>query len=781
MNIASLLLKIILGIILIITLAIGTIVVLVDPNDYRDKITQIVKKETGRDLHIESIKLSFFPRIGVNLSNASLSNATGFSERAFLEISSVKIGASILPLLRKQLEVDTLTLSGLTLNLEKNSQGVSNWADLIPPAIEATQVNEQVLEPSATENPIQKLAALHFGGIDIHKGKVYWKDQQADQIIELTIHHLKTGAITFGEFFDIHLVADTQIANPQIQTSLDLAIEAKLKPDGSYTLRNLTITTTSQGNGIPVKQATAHLNIPIIDLALAKNHINLPNLTLGYDVIGGSNFPMQTIKGELTLSDFIGDLSLQDFKAKQLSIKTYLTGESLPKGKSKIEFTAQPSINLNTQNAGLVNLYLTALGIQTQGSIKATKITSNPIINAQLDIPQTNLRALLTQLNISLPEMADTATLTKFSASTEVLFNTKSQALHVNNLSINLDDTKLTGNATVSKFNRPNIRYDLALTKIDLNRYLPPKKEIEKTNEGEEDAEIILPTEFLRNLILNGTFKADSIIFDQLNPQNILLTLKATEGKVTANPIQADIFGTQIRAQAALDVSKEIPKYTFKTDAKKIPIGEVLFAFTGKKQITGTGSVNVNISTAGSRTSHFKQNLNGTTNFDLKEGAIKGFNLAGSIRQARAKIGGKTLTESDQKLQTDFSTLIGKFTIKQGIVDTRKLIAKAPFMRISGLGKINLPKESIDYSIRTKIVGTDKGQGGSELKDLHGLTIPIKLKGSWLEPNVSLDIKSILEQKASAEIEKKKQEVVSEAKKKVEEKLKDSIFKGLGF
>jgi AsmA protein len=778
-KVLSLILKIAAGLVAVIIIAIAVIAVTVDPNDYRDEITEVVKKETGRDLKIEAMSLSFFPHLGLILENTSLSNATGFSDQAFLKVDKVQVGAAIWPLLSQQLEIDTLTLHGLNLNLEKNAAGISNWDDLIKKE-DGVKVEEKA-EDSA--NPLDKLAALNFGGIDIKNGQVHWNDQQAQQTIDLKITELSTGTITFGEFFKIALSAETTVAKPALQSQLDLTIEAKLEKDGRYVLRNLALKSTTQGAGIPVEKATAELFIPTLDLAMAKNQLSLPSLRLTYNVMGGKEFPMKTIQGELTVKEFSGDLKAQQFKAQKLTATAALTGDSLPGGKAQLNLSTQPSVNLTAQTANLDQLSLSAMDIVAKGSIKATKITTDAQVDAKLDIVETNLRALLKQLKISLPEMADAKTLTKFSASLGVHFNAKTQAMSVKNLKVTLDDSLLTGNASVSQFDAPNIRYDLALTKIDLNRYLPAKKAVPESESTTPVAEtdIPLPTELLRKLTINGTFKAGAVTFDKLQPKNIVLTVKGSKGKINANPIRADIFKTTINAQAELDVSGKTPQYSFKTDAKNVPVGDVLLAFTGKDQISGTGAVNANITTSGSRISHFKQNLNGTAAANLEDGAIKGFNLAQSIREAKAKINGTAAPVAAGDLQTDFSSLIAEVSIKQGIVTTTKLLAQAPFMRITGSGTVDLPKESLNYLVKAKIVASDKGQGGEDLKELNGLTIPVKLKGAWTNPSVSLDLASLLEQKATAEMEKKKDEVIEETKKKIEEQLKDTLLKGFKF
>lgn len=781
MKFLSLFLKIIAGFVGLVVLAIGIIIVAVDPNDYRDDITELVKKETGRDLQIDNISLSFFPKLGLNLEKTTLSNAKGFSDKDFLKVDKVQVGAALLPLFSQKLEIDTLTLHGLNLTLEKNAEGVSNWDDLIK---KTTEVESDVKEkPVETVNPVDRLASLNFGGIDIKQGQIHWNDQQAKQTVDLKLSELSTGEITFGEFFDVTLVAETKVDKPDLTAQVKLTIEAKLEKDGRYAVRNLALKTTAFGAGIPVEKATAELNIPTLDLAMEKNQLSLPSLTLSYDVIGGKAFPMQTIQGDLTVTEFSGDLSTKKFNAKTLAVNTDLTGDTLPGGKAQITLSTVPSIDLTADTARLDTLSLTALGVNANGLVNATQITSDALVDAKLDIAQTNLRALLTQLKIELPEMADDKTLTQFAASLGLNFNAKTEAVSVKNLKVTVDESVLTGSASVRQFDAPNIRYDLALTKIDLNRYLPPKKEAPKpeAKSNAPETDITLPTELLRKLTINGTFKAGDVIFDNLQPKNILLTVVGAKGKINANPIRADIFKTTVHAQAGLDVSGKTPSYSFKTDAKNVPVGDVLMAFTGKDQLSGTGAVNANITTAGNRVSQFTQNLNGTVAANLDDGAIKGFNLAQSIRDAKGKLGGGSAKTADSELKTDFSSLILHANIKQGVVTTTQLSAQAPFMRITGSGFVDLPKESLNYLVNTKIVATDKGQGGEDLKELNGLTIPVRLKGDLTSPGVTLDLSSLLEQKATAEFEKKKEEVIEETKKKVEEKLKDGFLKGFKF
>lgn len=779
MKVFGLILKVLLGLIAVVMIAIGVIVATVDPNDYRDEITDLVKKETGRDFKVETMSLSFFPHLSIDLEAAELSNAKGFSEKPFVTIQKIQVGAAILPLLSQKLEVDTLTLHGLSLNLERNKDGLNNWDDLAKGETKQNQEDEKEVDDA--ENPMDKLAALNFGGIDIQDGTVLWDDQQSPQKITLKNFNFTSGAITFGEFFFIALSADTQISQPDIKTNLAINLEAKLDKDGQYAIRNLNVKNTTSGKGIPLEKATTKVSLP--NFSLENDTLSLPSLSIDYDVIGGKDFPLDSVNGQLTLNDFTGNMTTQAFKAKMIVLNSDVTGEAIPNGKASINLNTSADIDLKAQTAKLPKLSLNVLDLKANGNIKASQIMSDAVVNANLDIAETNLRTLLKQLKVALPEMADNKTLTKFAASLGIQFATKTQALKVNNLKLTLDDSQLSGNAAVSQFNAPKIRYDLALNKINVNRYLPPKKEQPSeapAPKGDTDAKIELPVELLRKLDIDGTIKVGKATFDKLNPKNIVMTTKGAKGKLTINPLKADIFKTQVLVNAGLDVRGKTPKYSVKTNTKKLPIGEVLMAFADSDKLSGTGTMKANITTAGERVSEFKKNLNGTAYVDLKDGAIKGFNLAQSIREAQAKLSGKTLAKSDATPQTDFSSLVADVSIKKGVVKTNKLSAQAPFMRVNGSGTVNLPKESLNYLVKTKIVASDKGQGSADFKDLDGLTIPVKLKGALTSPSISLDLESLVSQKAQAEIEKKKKAVVKDVQKKVEDKFKDAL-KGFKF
>src|SRR5690554_5413384 len=107
-------LKLLIALVVIVIAGLMALPFVVDPNDYKDEISSQVEKATGRTLTLQGdIGLSVFPWIALELGPLSLSNAPGFKSDAFAQVEAAEIRIKLMPLLKKQLEMDTIVLDGL--------------------------------------------------------------------------------------------------------------------------------------------------------------------------------------------------------------------------------------------------------------------------------------------------------------------------------------------------------------------------------------------------------------------------------------------------------------------------------------------------------------------------------------------------------------------------------------------------------------------------------------------------------------------------------------------
>jgi AsmA protein len=99
---------------------------------------------------------------------------------------------------------------------------------------------------------------------------------------------------------------------------------------------------------------------------------------------------------------------------------------------------------------------------------------AGPDVTARLDLKVPSLRALLATAGITPPPMRDPTTLGALHATFSLRYVTA--AATVDELSVRLDGTNLTGRLSVPKLQPLALRFNLAADRVDLDRYREPKE-----------------------------------------------------------------------------------------------------------------------------------------------------------------------------------------------------------------------------------------------------------------------------------------------------------------
>jgi len=118
---------------LVVIVGIGLVVIVnsVDWNNYRETIQNQTAKHTGRELTIAGdLSPSFFPWTGISIGGVSLENAEGFEGDTFAKVESADVKVEVLPLLKREINVKSVELHGLNINLQRKADGTTNWDDL---------------------------------------------------------------------------------------------------------------------------------------------------------------------------------------------------------------------------------------------------------------------------------------------------------------------------------------------------------------------------------------------------------------------------------------------------------------------------------------------------------------------------------------------------------------------------------------------------------------------------------------------------------------------------
>src|SRR3989337_3247241 len=103
-------------IVLLISAAVGLFIVTFDANNFKSEIVQFVKVRTQRDLVIGgNIKVTFFPKLGLDSGRATLSQRN--SAKEFASINNARLYIAWLPLFKRQLVFDHIEIDGARANL----------------------------------------------------------------------------------------------------------------------------------------------------------------------------------------------------------------------------------------------------------------------------------------------------------------------------------------------------------------------------------------------------------------------------------------------------------------------------------------------------------------------------------------------------------------------------------------------------------------------------------------------------------------------------------------
>lgn len=155
---------IVLALIVLAAGAIFAITRLIDPNDFKPKISTVAREQANLDVQIPgNLGWSFWPYLGIEVGRTEVRIAD--DEQLFAAFDNVRSSIAVMPLLRGAVELSGLHLDGLELNLIETADG-ANWERI--GAAEASP--ETAEDPAAESQPLDMPVSIPE--ITVSNGKV---------------------------------------------------------------------------------------------------------------------------------------------------------------------------------------------------------------------------------------------------------------------------------------------------------------------------------------------------------------------------------------------------------------------------------------------------------------------------------------------------------------------------------------------------------------------------------------------------------------------------------
>jgi AsmA protein len=399
-----------------------------------------------------------------------------------------------------------------------------------------------------------------------------------------------------------------------------------------------------------------------------------------------------------------------------------------------------------TPGQGVLPLDMTLKAVD-QLTVKIKGQVENPAgalkYNFSLDVDTFSPRKLMSALALDFPvETTDPGALDQVALGLSVSGGPAAVAITKGNLL--LDDSTFDFKANLAAFSPLNLVFEGTLDTIDLDRYLPPKKESDGvTAKAEPEAKAVEKIDYapLRKLTLDTRLTVGQVKVQGGKVDNVQVQLTAKNGLITLSPFSLDLYQGSLSSSAVVNVQGQEPVTEINMNTSAVQVGPLLQDFIKKNNLEGTLVSDISLKMKGDTPESIKKTLNGKGEMVFTDGAIVGIDLAGMVRNAKASFG--LAAQTTEKPRTDFAELRAPFTLTNGLFHTPETSMLSPLIRVTISGSANLVNEELDMKVRPKFVATLKGQGDTEQRS--GLMVPVLVQGTFTSPIFSPDLAGLVE------------------------------------
>ena len=691
------------GLLVLLVLAVAIFALTFDPNRYKGQIESIVKEKTGRTLRLAGdLEVAFWPSLGAKV------NGVTFSERApdqqFLALDSAHASVAVLPLLHGAVVVDGIRVSGLKANVVKNKDGTFNFSDLLEPEKTAEKKPEKKAEQRKDEGG--QAVAFDIAGIHIDRSAVSYRDLASGQELALSDVSLDTGRIAQQADGKLSLKAAARGKSPDIDLKLDLAGQYKFDlPAKAFSLSELDAKVNGAAAGIR-------------NLALAAKG----------DVAANPEKSEYHLKG-FTL-EAKGAMPDQSFEAKVAAPQVDITADQAKGGAINVDARLK-------QAAREIQAALRLSGVE--GSAKA------------LSVPK--LAAEITMSGEGVPQKS-----VKIPVSGSLRADLQKQTVNAD-LASKFDESNIQAKLGLAKFSPPSYLFDIDVDRLNVDRYFPDEKKPAAPGAPGKSAkpapapDTPVDLSALKELNASGRLQVGSLQVKGLKLASVKAEVKAANGRLDVAPHSANLYEGSVNGAISAQADGRV---AVKESLTGISIGPLLRDFAQKDVLEGKGNVALDVNAAGKSVNAMKQSLAGTARLQLKDGAIKGINIAEVLRKAKTALASQEAkAQAAETQKTDFSEMSASFVVRNGVAHNEDLDVKAPLFRIGGKGDIDIAHSKIDYVTKATVVATTKGQGGKDLEQLAGLTVPVRLTGPLDAMKYDVDYGAVARDVAKSKIGEK--------------------------
>ncbi len=433
------------------------------------------------------------------------------------------------------------------------------------------------------------------------------------------------------------------------------------------------------------------------------------------------------------------NIEVEKYKFENVDVRAELTDGFLPGHGQTARITSQAEYDSVSKTLVLNNLTLKT----SSGTVRGAFVVKNAFTDDYLATGKAGLFGASPQkvrsfFGLGPLEVPDPKVMKALTADTALTVSRGK--VRLSDVAIKLDDIEVSGNLDITEFSKPNIKGELKVGNLDLDRYVYIEDPEEATKEGEgdknSDDQITaavpvkkkeppspLPLETMRELECSLGLSIDAFKCYDARVSNFRVSMTAKDGNIQIRPIESAFYGGVLAGSLDMNVGQNSLEARLDMHMDGFESGDFARDFWGQEYIKGNADMYYKLFSVCSTDEEVLTNLQGVAGFIIRDGSYK-------FSEYPDEDGNGKKAESKLRKRNSFREATANFKVAGGIMQNDDFNLSSSLMSGSGGGYINLPEYTIDVTLIADFVAAPD--------------VPVQIVGDLGNPDVKVSTAEVL-------------------------------------
>jgi len=752
-----------LSLLLVTVLALMLFGVTIDLGFLKGGIEVSAKSALGREVTIAGpVFLEFSDWPAIEVQDVQVANVPGASKPFFLNAGLARLRIGLFPLLKGDLQIGEITAKNVSLNLESDEQGQSNW--IFGSEKNEMQVAEETNNTSVKTSSSTDKKTINFGlnDLTLENIAVTYHDASLDKTIKFKLDKLY-GEAAPGK--PIILDFEGQLQNKNYELEFEggsieelltrekpwqfklkgEVIGKKIKAEGNlaqrdnepeanldFTVKDIDIGAVLSGLGL-VKGLHASTGSMGIKLSIRGDSLQkiVRQSNMAFAVNDGMwRIESPTSNAYLDVTNLNGSIFVEEGNAitmklagrvGEFPVKFVITGAPL------VDYVSASKTIPLTIDTEFADSFLSFAGEL------ALPITSKDL-RLSLAFNTASLDNLNEVLKLDLPPFGP--------ISLETRFLLQQNGYDLPKLNLQVGESKLAGkmNLNVSR-EKPKVNIELISELLRLDDFKDTRKQLEKDEqavdetkpeEAEPDDKTIdeatekpaaqnernlLTPEVLGNLDADVLVKAKKVTSGKDDLGSGVLKVSLHDGRLAVEPLRLDVSSGAVQVDFDYLPTNEDVNVNLKANIEKFDIAVMTRRIKPDSDMGGSITLDVALHSKAPDANSIMEYANGHFDFAM----IPQNFSAGIIDLWAVNLLSAIMTEVSEEEQSEINCVVVRFSIEAGLMEEKAIYMDTSNMRVAGKAEINFKNRELDIMMVPK----------AKNPEFFSLAVPIKIKGKF--------------------------------------------------